>query len=64
MLTKRFYIGHIPDGNGGWLRTRHEPFIEAGLLEDVQNMRLRHMWYNLAVTVIISIPDKPKHNRQ
>ncbi len=42
MLTNRFYIGYIPDGNGGWLKARHEPFIEVELLESVQNMRAKN----------------------
>lgn len=28
ILTNRFYLGYIPDGNGGWLKAKHAPFID------------------------------------
>ncbi|MCP4609019.1 MAG: recombinase family protein [Planctomycetes bacterium] len=39
MLSNKFYIGYIPDGNGGWLRAKHEPFIDSVLFDEVQTMR-------------------------
>ncbi|MFC1958231.1 recombinase family protein [Chloroflexota bacterium] len=41
MLKNRFYIGYIPDGNGGWLKAKHAPFIEEELFEGVQKFRAR-----------------------
>jgi hypothetical protein len=45
MLTNRFYIfyiGYIQDGNGGWLKAKHKPFIDPALFEEVQAMRQRN----------------------
>ena len=42
MLVNRFYIGYIQDGNGGWLKAKHEPFIDPGLFEEVQTMRQKN----------------------
>ncbi len=39
VLKNRFYIGYIPNGNGGWLKARHAPFIEPQLFEVVQKLR-------------------------
>jgi len=39
MLTNRFYIAYIRDGNGGWLKAKHEPFIELDLFEEAQRTR-------------------------
>jgi site-specific DNA recombinase len=39
MLVNRFYIGYIPDGNGGWLRAMHGPLIDPDLFEKVQQGR-------------------------
>ena len=43
MLTNRFYIGFIPDGNGGWIKAKHEPFIDPALFEEAQKMRERRL---------------------
>ncbi len=40
MLKNRFYIGKIPDGNGGWLKANHQAFIDDDLFEMVQNNRI------------------------
>ena len=37
MLTNRFYLGYLPDGNGGWIRGKHEPFVD----EELFNAALR-----------------------
>jgi len=42
MLVNRFYIGYIQDGNGGWLKAKHEPFIDPRLFEEVQIMRQKN----------------------
>jgi len=39
MVTNRFYEGYIPDGNGGWIKAIHEPFIEQGIFDDIQKIR-------------------------
>lgn len=41
MLKNKFYVGNIRDGNGGWIRAKHEPFIEEQLFEEVQKLRAR-----------------------
>jgi len=28
MLTNWFYIGYIPDGDGGWRRSKHKAFVD------------------------------------
>ena len=43
MLKNRFYIGYVRDGKGGWLKGKHEPFVEPGLFEEVQRMRERRI---------------------
>ena len=42
MLTNRFYLGYITDGNGGWIKARHEPFINEDLWNQVQEARERN----------------------
>ncbi len=42
MLVNRFYLGYIPDGNGGWLPAKHEPLIDSSLFEAVQLMRQKN----------------------
>ncbi|MDH5365004.1 MAG: recombinase family protein, partial [Dehalococcoidia bacterium] len=39
ILTNRFYIGYIPDGNAGWVKAKHETFIEPEIFEEVQKKR-------------------------
>ncbi|MCK4354444.1 MAG: recombinase family protein, partial [Dehalococcoidia bacterium] len=29
MLTNRFYLGYLPDGNGGWVKGKHEAFTST-----------------------------------
>ncbi len=31
ILKNRFYIGELPDGNGGWVKGKHSPFISEEL---------------------------------
>jgi site-specific DNA recombinase len=42
MLRNRFYIGYISDGNGGWLKAKHEPLINLALFEEAQRMRQKN----------------------
>ena len=39
MLKNRFYVGYISDGQGGWLKAKHRPFIDLKLFEETQKMR-------------------------
>jgi hypothetical protein len=39
ILSNKFYTGYIPDGNGGWTKAKHEPLIDPGLFERVQQIR-------------------------
>ncbi len=41
MMKNRFYIGEIPDGSGGWLKAKHEAFIDSKLFDEVSKMRER-----------------------
>jgi len=42
ILINKFYVGELPDGNGGWIEGRHEPFISIERFEEVQEMRARN----------------------
>ena len=42
VLTNNFYRGLLPDGNGGWLRAKHEPFVADDLWSQVQITRERN----------------------
>ena len=42
MLTNRFYPGEISDGNGGWLKARHQPIISYEMYEAAQTARERN----------------------
>src|SRR5215212_7957519 len=39
MLQNRFYLGELPDGDGGWLPGKHEGIIPAKLFEEAQRVR-------------------------
>ena len=39
MLTNRFYLGELPDGEGGWIKSRHEAMTEETLFNDAQKAR-------------------------
>jgi DNA invertase Pin-like site-specific DNA recombinase len=39
MLQNRFYIGELPDGNGGWIKGKHQPLIPVELFEAAQRAR-------------------------
>jgi site-specific DNA recombinase len=47
MLQNRFYLGELPDGNGGWLPGKHDAMIDEGLFDAAvaarfRNIRRRH----------------------
>ena len=42
VLTNSFYRALLPDGNGGWLRAKHEPFVADELWSHVQIARERN----------------------
>ena len=39
MVNNRFYVGYIHDGSGGWIRAKHNAFVELTIFEDAQQMR-------------------------
>jgi DNA invertase Pin-like site-specific DNA recombinase len=39
MLKNRFYIGELPDGNGGWIQAKHGSLIDPELFAQVQELR-------------------------
>ena len=42
ILTNRFYVGYLPDNNGGYVQARHKPFIEQGIWDAAQETRRRN----------------------
>ena len=42
LLTNRFYLGEISNGNGGWLRAQHAPFVPLELFEAARMARERN----------------------
>ena len=55
ILTNRFYLGVIGDGNGGWLPAKHSPFIEQDLWDRAQAARQRNRRFSHSST-----PDKKR----
>ncbi len=45
MLNNRFYIGYIPDGNGGWIKAKHSTFIGEDTFNQVQELRRQRRRY-------------------
>ena len=41
MLQNRFYLGELPDGNNGWVKGKHQPFISEDLFNVAQEQRAR-----------------------
>jgi DNA invertase Pin-like site-specific DNA recombinase len=39
LLQNRFYLGELPDGNGGWLPGAHEPVLDDALFDRAQQAR-------------------------
>jgi DNA invertase Pin-like site-specific DNA recombinase len=42
ILNNRFYLGELPDGNGGYIKGKHEPFINQALWDAAQEARARN----------------------
>jgi site-specific DNA recombinase len=42
MLTNKFYLGYLPNGNGGWIKAKHGPFINEELWNQAQQARERN----------------------
>lgn len=42
LLTNRFYLGYLLDGDGGWIEGKHEAFIDEQLWKQAQEMRQRN----------------------
>ena len=42
LLNNSFYLGYLPDGNGGWVKAKHEAFIDQGLWDSAEQTRLRN----------------------
>ena len=42
LLQNRFYLGSLPDGNGGWIEGKHDGVIEPSLWEEAQRARARN----------------------
>ena len=50
MLRNRFYLGELPDGNGGWIKARHKPFISEELFNAAATQRAeRHRGKSLTI---------------
>jgi hypothetical protein len=41
MLQNRFYLGELPDGNNGWIKGKHQPFISEEIFNMAQEQRMR-----------------------
>ena len=42
ILQNRFYLGELPDGEGGWVAGKHEPLIDADLFTAADAARARN----------------------
>ena len=43
VLRNRFYLGYLPDGNGGWIEEgKHKPFIEEEIWNRAEDTRIRN----------------------
>ncbi len=43
IIQNRFYVGELPDGNGGWVPGKHGVLIDPDLFERAQQARLRNV---------------------
>jgi DNA invertase Pin-like site-specific DNA recombinase len=41
ILNNRFYLGYLPDGKVGWIKGRHEAFIDQAVWDQMQEARRR-----------------------
>jgi site-specific DNA recombinase len=49
ILTNRFYVGELPDGNGGWMPAAHAPLIPMELWQRTQAAREQNRKARLGV---------------
>jgi DNA invertase Pin-like site-specific DNA recombinase len=42
ILNNRFYLGELPDGNDGYIKGKHKPFINQALWDAAQEARARN----------------------
>ena len=72
MLKNRFYLGELPDGEGGWLPGAHHAVLDPNLFEQAQKMRAanrtnsaevnhRHRRYSLSGLAICGHCGGPLH---
>jgi DNA invertase Pin-like site-specific DNA recombinase len=48
LLKNRFYLGELPDGNGGWMRGVHQPVLDEELFAQAQRARAGNRTRNSA----------------
>lgn len=41
MLLNRFYVGELKNGNNGWMKGKHAPFIDLQIFDTAQEIRAR-----------------------
>ncbi len=46
LLKNRFYVGELPDGNGGWVAGAHPPLLDLELFERAQEARAANQTAN------------------
>ena len=39
IITNRFYLGELPDGEGGWIEGKHQPMLDSSLFDEAQLQR-------------------------
>ncbi len=49
LLQNRFYLGELPDGEGGWVEGAHEPLLDDALFAAAQDSRARRQTNPLPV---------------
>ncbi len=42
MLTNKFYLGYLPNGNGSWIKAKHKSFVSQDLWNQAQETRERN----------------------
>jgi len=42
ILQNRFYLGELPDGNGGWVTGKHQEVLDPDLFQATQEARMRN----------------------
>jgi site-specific DNA recombinase len=52
ILSNRFYLGELPDGEGGWLPGKHGALVDPDLFQRVQVMRERNTYRPRRVSTV------------